>query len=96
MLERSENSRLDPPSLGALTLTSLLRQAGNMMNRALIISVCIVFEGCANNGPIDVSSIRVVRINQHPFLIDHKRKLVTVYKNERTIDELKLYGDRTR
>ena len=38
-------------------------------------------------------SIQIVRIQQHPFLTDHRRKLITVDQKGKLIDEKLLYLD---
>lgn len=48
---------------------------------------------CSNDNQIDIDSILIVKVNQHPTLIDHERKLMTINKNGLTIDELLLYPD---
>jgi hypothetical protein len=42
---------------------------------------------------LDVSSIQIVKVNQHPILIDHDRKLLTLDESSQTIAEIKLYPD---
>jgi hypothetical protein len=63
------------------------------MRFLFIILALILFSGCTSSGPIDVTSIQVVRFNQHPWFIDHDRKLVTVNDKGETIDELQMYPD---
>lgn len=57
------------------------------------ILIVILLDSCSNVGPVDINSIRIIKTNQHPFLQDHDRKLVTVDKNQKTIDELQIYPD---
>lgn len=48
---------------------------------------------CSNIGQIEVDSIKIKRLNQHPTLADHDRKLITVDRNKEIIDELEIYPD---
>lgn len=52
-----------------------------------------MLDSCSNVGQVDVDSIRIEKINQHPTLVDHDRKLKTVDKNQKIIDELQIYPD---
>lgn len=63
------------------------------MRYLTIIIAFILLDSCSNVGQVDVDSIRIVKLNQHPALIDHDRKLITVDKNKRVIDELAIYPD---
>ena len=64
-----------------------------MKRRLTIIFIWTLLQSCTESGPIDINSIQIVRTNQHPIFVDHERKLVTVDKNGKTIDELDLYPD---
>ena len=48
---------------------------------------------CSPDKQVSIDSIRVVKIDQHPTLVDHERKLVIVDEAGQTIDELKTYPD---
>jgi len=57
------------------------------------ILIVILLDSCSNVGQIDVNSIKIIKTNQHPFQSDHDRKLITVDRNQKTIDELQIYAD---
>lgn len=44
-------------------------------------------------GQIDTSNIQILRFDQHPFLIDHSRLLITIDHHGDTVDREILYGD---
>ena len=48
---------------------------------------------CSNSRQVGIHSIRIEKFNQHPFLSDHDRKLITTDGNQRIIDELEIYSD---
>ena len=57
------------------------------------ILIVILLHSCSNVGQIDINSIKIIKTNQHPFLRDHDRKLITVDKNRKALDELQIYAD---
>jgi hypothetical protein len=61
----------------------------------VIITLIAFFllDSCSCGRHIDVVSIRIISFNQHPTLVDHDRKLVTIDKNGKIIDNLKIYPD---
>jgi hypothetical protein len=63
------------------------------MRFLFIILAFTLFDSCTPGGPIDFTSIQIVRFNQHPWFIDHDRKLVTLDNKGEIIDELKIYPD---
>lgn len=63
------------------------------MKCILIIALTILSIGCTKNAAGDESCIKVMLIQQHPFLIDHDRILVTLNFDGDTIDRINLYPD---
>ena len=62
--------------------------------RLLTIGLTIILlDSCSTTGQVNVNSIKIVKINQHPTFADHDRKLITTDKDEKTIDELRIYPD---
>ncbi|POY34988.1 hypothetical protein C3K47_17165 [Solitalea longa] len=58
-----------------------------------IILIHVLLTSCSEVEQIDVNSIRIVKVNQHPFLADHERKLMTVDKKSKTMEVLTIYPD---
>lgn len=59
----------------------------------MIIQVAIGLYTCSSVGPVDIGSIRIIRVHQHPFLGDHDRALIIVDKNGTIVNKVELYPD---
>jgi hypothetical protein len=63
------------------------------MRPLTIILAFMLLDSCSNVGQIDVDAIRIEKINQHSTFADHDRRLITIGKNQKVIDELAIYPD---
>ena len=57
------------------------------------ILTVVLLNSCSDPEQIRVDAIKILKVNQHPFLSDHERKLITVNKANQLIDELFIYPD---
>lgn len=58
-----------------------------------IITLIILSLSCTKRVVSDESCVKVMHVQQHPFLIDHNRVLVTLNFEGDTIDSVNLYPD---
>jgi hypothetical protein len=63
------------------------------MNKIIILIVSLFLFGCNSSEEITVDTIEIQRIGQHPFLVDHSKKLVIKNNSGEIIDKVKLYSD---
>lgn len=58
-----------------------------------MILTVVLLNNCEEPERIMVSAVKIIKVNQHSFLSDHERKLITVNKANQIIDELLIYPD---
>jgi hypothetical protein len=73
--------------------TNVVHHLFGTMRILLTLLIFIHLDSCSNVGQIDINCIKIIKTNQHPFLRDHDRKLITVDKNQKTINESRIYSD---
>ncbi len=61
--------------------------------KSLLLALPFLCFSCSNDRLLNENSIRITKINEHPFLIDHCRRLITVDKNGNKLDDEFLYCD---
>lgn len=63
-----------------------------MKKELLVIFLLSLLIGCNSPQPNGVKLI-ITKINKHPFLVDHQKKLTISDSSNNKISEIKLYGD---
>jgi len=63
-----------------------------MKSIPLIIIIALLFFGCAKE-KLEWKSVKIVSADNHPFLIDHNRKLIISNRDKKELDSAKLYSD---